>query len=105
VPLNQPAFFGQPQQTGWHGREGPIGLPALPPPMGGTLRDPLGAAGEITPAAASEQDVEQRVDDLTKGGMRYATPPLGRLRRNRSANSFHSKSLNPSNVRAMVPSS
>ena len=79
LPLKHPAFLGQPEQTGWHGRERAIGLPALQPPMGGTLGGPLGAAGEITPAAAGDQDIAQRVDDLTKGRMRHATSPLGGL--------------------------
>jgi hypothetical protein len=42
-----------------------------------TLGGPLLVPGEITPAAAGDQDVEQRIDDLTKGGRRQATPPLG----------------------------
>src|SRR5919108_6385581 len=77
LPLNPPAFLGQSQQASLHGRQRPVGLPALQPPMCSTLGRPLGAAGEITPAAAGDQDVEQRVDDLTKGRMRHATPPLG----------------------------
>jgi hypothetical protein len=57
-PLNHPAFLGQPEQTGVHGSSGAIGLPALQPPMCDTLGRPLGAAGEITPAAAGDQEIE-----------------------------------------------
>jgi hypothetical protein len=49
--------------------------------MGGALGGPWGATGEITPAAAGEQDIEHRIDDLAKGGMRQATTLLRRLRR------------------------
>jgi hypothetical protein len=39
------------------------------------------AVGELTPTAAGDEDVEQRIDPLTKGGMRHApTPRRGRWR-------------------------
>jgi hypothetical protein len=49
--------------------------------MRGTLGSPLGPAGEVTPAAAGNQDVEQRIHHLTKGGMRHATTSLRRRRK------------------------
>src|SRR5918911_4235710 len=60
LPLNHPTFLSKPEEACLHGSQRPVGLPALQPPMCGTLRRPLGAAGKITPAAASNQDVEQR---------------------------------------------
>jgi hypothetical protein len=77
VPLDHPPFLSQPQQAGLHRGEGAIRLPALQPPVRSALGGPLRAAGEITPPAAGDQDVEQGVDDLAKGGMWHATPPLG----------------------------
>jgi hypothetical protein len=75
LPRNHPAFLGNPEDSGLHRSQSAIGLPALEPPMRRALGGPLGAVGEIAPAAAGDEDVEQRVDHLTKGGMRHAPPP------------------------------
>ncbi len=72
-------FLGEPEQARWHRGQGAVALPALEPPMGGALGGPWGPAGEITPAAAGEQDLEAAIEDLPKGRMRHATPPLGGL--------------------------
>jgi hypothetical protein len=40
---------------------------------------PMGSAGEITPAAAGDQHVQQGMEDLATGGMRHAPTPLRRL--------------------------
>jgi hypothetical protein len=79
--LNYRAFLGVPEAARWHVGQRPISLPALQPPMCGALGGLLRVAWEITPAAASDQDIEPRVTDLAKGGRQHATTPLRRLRR------------------------
>ena len=86
VPVNQPAFLGQSEHARGHRSQRPIDLPALQPPVRGALGGPLRATGKITPAAAGDQDVKQRIDDLTKGGMRHATTPRGGLWRQQIGN-------------------
>ena len=54
----------------------PIRLPALQPAMRRTLRGPLRPPRDITPAAASNQDIEQRIHDLPKRRMRHPTATL-----------------------------
>ena len=81
VPVEHRPFLSQPQQAGLHRGEGALRLPALQPPMGGALGGPLRAAGEITPPAAGDEDIEQGVDDLAKGGMWHAATALHQLRR------------------------
>ena len=76
LPLNHPVRFGKPEDPGWPLGQRAIGLPALPPPVGGALGRPWGAAREITPAAAGDQHVQQGLDHLAKGGMRHAAPTL-----------------------------
>jgi hypothetical protein len=49
--------------------------------MRGALGGPLESTGDLTPAAASDQDVEYGIDDLTNWGHRHATTPLRWLRR------------------------
>jgi len=80
LPLNQPVFFSKPEDAGLQGRAGAIGLPALELPMRGAFRSPWRPAREITPAAARDQHVQQRIHDLAKRGMRHAPPALCRLR-------------------------
>jgi hypothetical protein len=80
-PLHHPTFFGQPQQAGGHRCPGPTGLPALPPPLRRTFGRPWSPAREITPAAASDQDIASGIDDLATGGMGHTPPPLRRFRR------------------------
>src|SRR5919109_2673461 len=48
-PLNEPVFFGNPEDLGWHGGERAVRLPALQPAVRGALGSPLLATGEITP--------------------------------------------------------
>ena len=79
--MNHAAFLGEPEPARLHGGQRPIGLPALQPPMGGTLGGPLRAAGEVTPAAAGHQDLAQRLHHLTKRGMGHAATPLRWQRR------------------------
>jgi hypothetical protein len=67
-------FFSKPEDSGLHGCERAIDLPALEPPMRGTFRCPLWPAREIAPAAACDQYVQQRIHDLAKGGMRHPPP-------------------------------
>src|SRR5918999_466151 len=44
-----------------------------------TFGGPLRAAGQITPAAAGDEHVEQGIDDLAKGRMRHAPAALYRF--------------------------
>jgi hypothetical protein len=85
-PVTHPALLGQPQQAGLQGREGAIGLPALQPPVCGTLGGPWGAVGGITPAAAGEQDVASRMHHWAQGRLRQTTTPLRRFWRQEIGN-------------------
>jgi hypothetical protein len=60
-------------------------------------------AWEITPAAAGDQDIAQRVDDLAKRGMRYAATPLRRLQRNNSGRASTPSRFTPRRFRRWCP--
>jgi hypothetical protein len=81
LPLNHPMFFGNPEDADLHGGERTVHLPALQPAMRGALGGLLESTGEITPAAAGDQDVQEGLDHLAEGGRRHATTPLHGLRR------------------------
>src|SRR5919199_1755596 len=77
LPTNHPAFLGHPSNAGLHRRQRTIRLPAPHPPMRGTLRRPLWPTGNITPPAASKQDIQQCIPYLPKRCMRHPTTALG----------------------------
>src|SRR4030095_4464668 len=80
LPIDHTPFLGKSQNTGLHGGESPIPVPAAQPAMRGTLRRPLRALGCITPAAASDQDIQQGVHHLAKWHMGHPTPACWGLR-------------------------
>ena len=85
-PVHHPACLGEPKEARVPGGQRAIGVPARPPARRGTVGGPWRAPGQITPAAAGDQDVESRMHHLAKRGVRHATPPRGRLWRKQSGN-------------------
>src|SRR5688572_28652974 len=81
LPTNHPVFLGDAEDAGLHGHERAIGLPALQPSMRRTFGCPLRPPGEIAPATAGDQHVEQGVDNLAKRRMGHPTAPPWRCRR------------------------
>jgi hypothetical protein len=79
-PANHATFLSHAEDPGLHPREGPIRLPALQPPVRRALRGPLGTAGDIAPAAAGDENVQQGIHHRAKGHMRHATPARCGLR-------------------------
>jgi hypothetical protein len=75
LPVNHPVFLGDPQDAGLHGHERAVDLPSLQPPMRRTFGRPWGPTGEIAPAAAGDQHVEQGIHDLAKGRMGHPPAP------------------------------
>src|SRR5919199_3187681 len=80
LPANHPSFLCDPQNPRLHGNQGAIGLPALQPSRRRTLRRPLWPTRDITPPAASNQDIQQGIQHFPKRRMRHATTALGRCR-------------------------
>jgi hypothetical protein len=80
VPPNHAAFFGNAQNPRVHGSQGAIRMPTLQPPMRCTLRGPLWPTGDITPATACYQHVEQGISERPKRRMRHAALALRRCR-------------------------
>jgi len=78
--MNHPTFLSNPQNPRLHRGQGAIRLPPLQPAMRGTLRPPLGAVRDITPAATRDQDVQQSVQNLPKRRMGHPAPALRRCR-------------------------
>src|SRR4029453_11815785 len=76
LPTNHPFFLGHTQNTRLHGGQRAIRLPALQPAMRRTLRGPLRPPGDITPPAARNQDIQQRIQDLPKRRMRHPAATL-----------------------------
>jgi hypothetical protein len=75
-PMHHPAFLSNPQHPRLHRGERAILLPPLQPAMRGVFRGPLWPAGDITPATAGDQNVEQGMQDLPKRDMRHPTAAL-----------------------------
>src|ERR687886_1620228 len=75
-PANHAFFFGHAQNPRLHHGERAIRLPALEPPMRGTLRGPLRPPGDITPPAPGNQDIQQRIQYLPKRRMRHPAATL-----------------------------
>src|ERR687888_1087903 len=61
LPTNHPAFLGYPQNARLHRSQRAIRLPAPQPAMRGTLRRPLRPPRDITPPAAGNQNIQQRI--------------------------------------------
>src|SRR5919108_1545271 len=80
LPTNHASFLGYPQNACLHCRQCAIRLPAPQPAMRGTLRRPLQPPGDITPPAAGNQNIQQRIQHFPKRCMRHPTTALGRCR-------------------------
>src|SRR5918912_490461 len=76
LPPNQALFFGDAQHPRLHGGQRAIRLPAPQPTMRGTLRGPLRSMGDITPPAAGNQDIQQRIQYFPKRCMGHPPAPL-----------------------------
>src|SRR5215468_220070 len=76
LPTAHTFFFGHAQNPRLHRGERAIRLPALQPPMRGTLRGPLRPPGDITPPATGNQDIQQRIQYLPKRRMRHPAATL-----------------------------
>src|ERR671914_440023 len=81
LPLNHAPLLCDAQQPRLHRGQGPVVLPPLQPPMCGALRGPWRTAWDIAPAAAGDEDIQQRIDHLAKWGRWHPSPTLDRRRK------------------------